>query len=104
MVKWPFVPRKLCDTQQAMIDLQKRVIEDLRAQNTELMALFNKTSQFEIANQSEQGVTLKLKPIAAPTNLRGGWRARRTAEEEKTQPAPADSVQALERRVAEAKS
>lgn len=104
MVRLPFVSRRLCDAQQVTIELQKRVIEDLRTQNAELKALFNKTSQFEIAAQGEQGVTLKLKAVTAPSNSRGGWRGRRAAAEEQTQPAPADSVAALERRVAEAKT
>jgi hypothetical protein len=87
--------------------VQKDRITDLLRQNEELKALFSKTSNFEVVKQEDKQITLKIKEaqgaqqVAAHT--RSGWRGKRAANEATTVPVPADSMQALEKRVAEAK-
>lgn len=95
------------NSKDELIALQRETIASLRQQNDELKALFNKTSQFEVVEQTEQGVTLKMKAVAATGSMlpsgRAGFRSRVAAGEAKTVPVPNDSVRALEQRVAKAK-
>lgn len=86
--------RKLCDEKDKRIAL-------LEKQNVELKALFDKTSQFEVVEQNEQTLTLKMKPVQAPSGtVRGGFRAKRSAAEEQTHSTENDSVAQLEKRAA----
>lgn len=100
-MNWPFRNAK-----DELIETQRAMIEMLARQNEELKALFNMKSNFEVVDQTEQGVTLKMKETKAGAMGvagRGGFRSRLVAGEAKTVPVPSDSVQALEQRVAAAK-
>lgn len=101
-MKWPFRSYK-----DELIATQTDLIAMLQRQNDELKALFDMRSNFEIVDQTEQGVTLKMKPLAGGLQTqipgRAGFRGRVAAGEAKTVPVPNDSVRALEKRVAEAK-
>lgn len=97
---WRSSQAELIATQRELIDVQQRQIEELKA-------LFNMKSNFEIVEQTEQGVTLKMKATVATGGTvnpgRAGFRSRVAAGEAKTIPVPNDSVRALKQRVAKAK-
>lgn len=98
---WPFVSRKAWEIRGELVLALRAQIVLLTAQNEQLKQLFDKTSAFEITEQTDETVTLRSKqPVIA--NGRAGWRARAAERSDRTIPAPADSVEALERRVAEA--
>lgn len=105
-MKLPWVSRAHFECLSEQLDLQRELIETLRQQNAELKALFSKTSQFEVVEQDSDGVKLKMKsgPSLLAGTGRGGFRSQRIAGEAQTKPAPADSAEALNRRVAAAKT
>jgi hypothetical protein len=107
-MKFPLVSLSRYELVVRLLDTQQALIDTLRKQNEELKALFNKASNFDIIDNEEGVLQLKLKPVAPPTvslqNGRAGFRARVTAGEARTKPQPADSVAALEKRVAEQKA
>ena len=107
-MNWPFVSRRawqvrgeLVAAKDLLIDMLRAELETQKRQNEELKALFNKTSQFEVVEQKDETVTLRAKTLPEQAG-RAGWRARSAARSDATVPVPADSVEALERRVVEA--
>ena len=100
-MKWPFVSRQAWEVRGELIDVLREQIATQKAQIEQLKQLFDKTSQFEITEQTEETVTLRSKAPVMPAGRAGG-RARSAERSDRTVPAPADSVEALERRVAEA--
>lgn len=100
-MNWPFVSRKAWEVRGELVEALRAQIAIQKAQIEQLKGLFDKTSQFEITEQTEETVTLRSKAPVMPSG-RAGWRARSAERSDRTVPAPADSVQALERRVAEA--
>lgn len=107
---WPFVSRacfdllkQVSDSRMEIVQAQNEHIKLLNAQILELKGLFNRTTNFEIVEQSESGVKLKMKEVKAPAVAgRGAWRARRAVAEAQTREKPQDSYAAPEARVAEA--
>jgi hypothetical protein len=100
-VKWPWVSRYRLEASQELVESLRETNALYKAQIEQLKQLFDKTSQFEITEQTEETVTLRSKAPVMPAG-RAGWRARSAERSDRTVPAPADSVEALERRVAAA--
>jgi hypothetical protein len=101
LMNWPWVSRKAWEVRGELVDVLREQVATQKAQLEQLKQLFDKTSQFEITEQTEETVTLRSKAPVMPSG-RAGWRARSAERSDKTVPAPADSVEALQRRVAEA--
>ena len=89
--------RKLCDEKDKRIAELQQHAALLERQAEELKALFSKTSQFEVVEQDEDRLTLKMKH-AQPSVGRAGFRARRAQAEAQTHSTVNDSVAALEKR------
>jgi hypothetical protein len=101
-----FAQRRVIEVQnellRKLVDEKDKRIALLERQNAELKALFDKTSQFEVVEQGEDRLTLKMKPLQPAAPGRSGFRARRSKREEQTHSTPNDSVAALEKRAQEA--
>lgn len=98
---WPFVSRKAWEVRGELVESLRALLKVREEQLEQVKQLFDKTSAFEITEQTDETVTLRSKHPEI-THGRAGWRARAAERSDKTIPAPADSVEALERRVAEA--
>ena len=87
--------RKLCEEKDKRITILERQTEELKA-------LFSKSSQFEIVEQGEDRLTLKMKDVKPPTSsVRSGYRAKQAVASAQTHTRENDSVAQLEKRAAE---
>jgi len=101
-MNWPFVSRKAWEVRGELVEALRDQIAELKAQNEQLKALFDKSSQFEVVEQEGETVKLRSKPFAFTGGRSASSRSARHARSDETVPVPADSVQALEQRVLKA--
>jgi len=87
--------RKLCEEKDKRITILERQTEELKA-------LFSKSSQFEIVEQGEDRLTLKMKEAKPQTSqARSGFRSKAAVAASQTHTRENDSVAQLEKRAAE---